>query len=179
MWLLVAESRLCLEELVDADVIALTAERLPYVAALLAFANTKASLRPLPTAQFFSKRQLSQRMQALVRPPQEQSIGSVALTYSAMIIVVLIAAVFSFVVFPVQGRPVVLATRASLLSPPIPLFQPLMGTHVDVVAERIAPLAVETPWNATLPAPARPPVQDVVFLVHRLHVDATVMPSEG
>jgi beta-lactamase regulating signal transducer with metallopeptidase domain len=195
IWWLVAEARLCREEIIDAQVVAWTSQKVPYVDALLSFAGVKASFKPLPAAQFFSRRQLSHRMRALI-VPQRCSAGKLALSYSAMAAAVVIFALASFVLFPLQGRTEVFSARQPLMSPVF--FKPLMTASVATASVATASTTAELSamrsgsrrlqangaapqpeWDMAIPADTIYPQRDMLFVVNRLHSIEDSIPSPG
>ena len=69
IWAVLAQTRLAREELVDAEVVHLTAARDPYIDALLAIARGQSvsDLAPAPAPLFLRRRHLTQRMHSLLK----------------------------------------------------------------------------------------------------------------
>jgi hypothetical protein len=108
IWLLLAQTRLVREQLVDAEVVRLTASREPYIDALLAIARGGAvpdlSMDPAPVPLFLRRRHLTQRMHSLL---QDVSISRLRLVSSYAFITAMLtfAGWFGIVTFPLTGSP--------------------------------------------------------------------------
>jgi beta-lactamase regulating signal transducer with metallopeptidase domain len=112
IWLLLAQTRLVREQLVDAEVVRLTASREPYIDALLAIARggpvpnlgMDLSMDPTPAPLFLRRRHLTQRMHSLL---QDASISRLRLvsSYASIAAVLVFAGWFGMVTFPLTGSP--------------------------------------------------------------------------
>ncbi len=108
IWLLLAQTRLVREQLVDAEVVRLTASREPYIDALLAIArggpvpDLNMDLAPAPL--FLRRRHLTQRMHSLL---QDVSISRLRLVSSYMFITAMLIFTgwFGLATFPLTGSP--------------------------------------------------------------------------
>lgn len=67
IWPLLAQTRLAREQLVDAEVVRLTASREPYIDALLAIARGGSGLDLAPAPLFLRRRHLTQRIHSLIK----------------------------------------------------------------------------------------------------------------
>jgi beta-lactamase regulating signal transducer with metallopeptidase domain len=108
IWLLLAQTRLVREQLVDAEVVLLTASREPYIDALLTIArgapvpDLRMDLAPTPL--FLRRRHLTHRMHSLL---QEASVSTLRLvsSYASITAVLAFAGWFALGSFPLTGRP--------------------------------------------------------------------------
>ncbi len=106
VWWLLAQARLAREQLVDAEVVRLTASREPYIDALLSIARQRPKLDLAPAALFLRRRHLTQRMQSLLK---EVSVSRLRLltSYGSIAAILLLAGWFAVASFPLMGRPVI------------------------------------------------------------------------
>lgn len=108
IWLLLAQTRLVREQLVDAEVVRLTASREPYIDALLAIARggpvPDLSMDLAPTPLFLRRRHLTHRMHSLLR---EVSISPLRLvsSYTFIAAILFSAGWFALATFPLTGSP--------------------------------------------------------------------------
>jgi hypothetical protein len=104
VWWLLAQTRLAREQLVDAEVVRLTAAREPYIESLLSIA--RAGLVPdlAPAPLFLRKRHLTQRMRLLLKEVS-MSKGRLWSSYGSIVAIVAFAGWFSCVSFPLTGQP--------------------------------------------------------------------------
>lgn len=91
IWWALAQIQLQREEIIDAQVVAITAARQPYMHALMAFADATPPVRPVaaPVVPFIRRRHLAARLQQLV---QEVPMSRLRLTSAAFALTALIAA---------------------------------------------------------------------------------------
>jgi beta-lactamase regulating signal transducer with metallopeptidase domain len=104
IWLLLAETRLAREQLVDAETVRLTAAFDSYVEALLAIARARPSLDLAPAPLFLRKRHLTQRIHALLKEVPMSRIRLLA-SYASMTAILACAGWFASHSFPLMGRP--------------------------------------------------------------------------
>jgi beta-lactamase regulating signal transducer with metallopeptidase domain len=104
IWLLLAQTRLAREQLVDAEVVRLTAAREPYIDALLAIARGGHHLDLAPAPLFLRRRHLTQRVHSLLK---DASTSTLKLLSSYAFITAMLALVgwFGFTSFPLIGQP--------------------------------------------------------------------------
>jgi TonB family protein len=102
-WWLLAQARLAREQIVDAEVVRVTAARESYINALLAMAGSRPALDLAPAPLFLRRRHLLQRMQLLVT---EVPMSKFRLVWSYGLIVAILAAAgwIGVVSFPITGR---------------------------------------------------------------------------
>jgi beta-lactamase regulating signal transducer with metallopeptidase domain len=102
-WWLLAQTRLAREQVVDAEVVRLTAAREPYIEALLAIARGRPVLDLAPAPLFLRRRHLTQRMHALLKdvPMSRLTLWS---SYASMTVIVTGAAWYGCLAFPLVGR---------------------------------------------------------------------------
>ena len=106
VWWLLAQARLAREQLVDAEVVRLTASREPYIDALLSIARQRPKLDLAPAALFLRRRHLTQRMQSLLK---EVSVSRLRLltSYGSIAAILVLTGWFAVASFPLMGRPVI------------------------------------------------------------------------
>ena len=109
IWLLLAQTRLAREQLVDAEVVRLTAAREPYIDALLAIARGGQHLDLAPAPLFLRRRHLTERVHSLLKDASTSTLKLVS-SYALIIAMLALAAWFGFTSFPLIGRPVFQAT---------------------------------------------------------------------
>ncbi len=123
IWAMLAQTRLAREELVDSEVVRLTASRDPYIDALLAIARGQSvsDLAPAPAPLFLRRRHLTQRMHSLLK---EISMSKFRLLSSYGSIAAVLAFATWIIVgsFPLVGQPQVIID-----SEPTAVMQPLHG----------------------------------------------------
>ena len=104
IWMLLSQTRLVREQLVDAEVVRLTSAREPYIDALMAIARGRQVLDLTPAPLFLRRRHLTQRMHALLK---EVSMSKLRLfsSYGSMTAVLGVAAWFAPGPFPLVGGP--------------------------------------------------------------------------
>jgi beta-lactamase regulating signal transducer with metallopeptidase domain len=108
IWLLLAQTRLVREQLVDAEVVRLTASREPYIDALLTIARgapvPDLGMDLAPTPLFLRRRHLTHRMHSLL---QEASVSRFRLvsSYASITAVLSFAGWFALGSFPLTGNP--------------------------------------------------------------------------
>ena len=183
IWWLLAQARLSREELVDAEVVRLTAAA-PYINALLSMAGIPASRRLAPAALFFTKQHLTQRLASLLLPRCRSKLRLV-LCYGTMALLVAGTGGASFIWFPITGRTdLVLMASAAPALPSAKALQPLRVAPIafDVrVPAPPAPLPEIAPFGTALPGPAG----DVFFVRAIAHTglsaprDLPLLPPAG
>lgn len=117
IWWLLSQTKLAREQLVDAEVIRLTAAPDPYIDALLAMAGAHPDRALLPAPLFLYKRHLVQRLRSLLI---DCPISTLRLlwSYASMAAVLAVTGWLSFASFPLMGQPRVQeAVPASDISP--------------------------------------------------------------
>lgn len=99
VWLLLAQTRLAREQVVDAEVVRLTAAREPYIDALMSIARARPGVDLAPSPLFLRRRHLTQRMHSLL---QEVSMSKARLlsSYSFMVAILFLAGWGAFAAFP-------------------------------------------------------------------------------
>ena len=121
VWMLQSHTKLSREQLVDAEVVALTAAPASYVQALLVMAGAPRRLKTVPAALFLNDGHLPHRVRSLLTK-RNRSIGRLVLSYS---LIAALLAVFTFVAtlwFPLIGEAQTVKTLRSNHSLPPVLF---------------------------------------------------------
>ena len=103
IWPLLAQARLAREQLVDAEVVRLTASREPYIDALLAIARGGSGLDLAPAPLFLRKRHLTQRVHLLLKDPEASPLRLVS-SYASITALLALAGWMAFTAFPLVGR---------------------------------------------------------------------------
>jgi TonB family protein len=104
IWWLLAQTRLAREQLVDSEVVRLTAGCEAYVNALLAMAGARPQLDLAPAPLFLRRRHLTQRVHSLLK---EVTMSKVRLltSYAFITAILVLAAGTAFLSFPLVGQP--------------------------------------------------------------------------
>jgi beta-lactamase regulating signal transducer with metallopeptidase domain len=128
VWWLLAQTRLAREQLVDAEVVQLTAAREPYIDSLLSIARAGSVLDLAPAPLFLRKRHLTQRMFSLLK---EVSMSNTRLlsSYGSMAAMLAAAGWLACASFPLIGQP---QTSQAVLLPGKVSAEPygvLTGSH--------------------------------------------------
>jgi TonB family protein len=112
IWWLLGQARLSREQLVDAQVVQVIADREPYIHALLAMAGAQKGLDLAPAPLFLRRRHLLQRMHLLVT---EVSMSKLRLISSYGVIAVILAGIgwLGIVSFPLDGRAEIKEVKAA------------------------------------------------------------------
>jgi hypothetical protein len=140
IWMLLAQTRLAREQLVDTEVVHLTAAREPYIDALLAMARARQVLDLAPAPLFLRRRHLTQRIHLLLK---EVSVSKLRLVfaYCSVTAILAFAGWFALISFPL--------TKAAAA--------PL--TKIPAAAQ----MQASAPSLSNPPAPARPSVPTAVM----------------
>ncbi len=143
-WLLLAQTRLVREELVDEETVRLTASREPYVEALLAIARDRQTLDLAPAPLFLRRRHLTHRMHSLLKETS-MSKRRLVLSYGSMSAILAVAGWFTCLSFPLTGQPRVVAAPATVGDglPAVVAMRPLQkrgARRSDTSALRPAPI---------------------------------------
>src|SRR5438552_1409888 len=103
MWLLIAETRLALEQVVDAAVVSMTESRDSYINALFSLANAKLEIDLSVAPLFLRRRHLMQRIHSLLT---EVSMSKTRLlsSYSSMAAILAAACWLMFASLPLTGE---------------------------------------------------------------------------
>jgi beta-lactamase regulating signal transducer with metallopeptidase domain len=105
VWWMLSQARLAREQLVDSEVVNITA-REPYIEALLSMAVVSRKRWALPAASFFTQGHLMDRMRLLVKGPN-RSLLRLCVSYTAVVIL-LVAAISTVILsFPLTSKSVV------------------------------------------------------------------------
>jgi hypothetical protein len=153
MWLLLSQTKLSREQLVDSEVVALTASPTPYVHALLAMSGAPRGLKAVPTASFLSDGHLAHRVRALLTK-RSGSFARLSFSYFSIAGLLAMIAWSMTVWFPLIGEAQTVETATlKRLRPPI-------------LISRAKPSAVNPPgtstFNVHVTAPPSPS-EDAVF----------------
>ena len=128
-WMLLAQTRLAREELVDAETVRLTSAREPYIEALLAIARGGQTLDLAPAPLFLKRRHLTQRMHSLLKDASVSK-GRLLVSYTFSSAILACAGWFACVSFPLTGQPRLtlaaagsqrprIAVESALAAPPV------------------------------------------------------------
>jgi len=104
VWWLLSQARLAREQLVDAEVIRLTAAPDPYIDALLSMAGAHPNRAVLPAPLFLYKRHLIRRLRSLLMDCPI-SRPRLVWSYAAMAALLVVTAGLAFTSFPLMGQP--------------------------------------------------------------------------
>jgi TonB family protein len=104
VWWLLAQTRLAREQLVDSEVVRLTAGCEAYVNALLSIAGARPSLDLAPAPLFLRWRHLTQRVHSLLREVNMSKLRLLA-SYTFITAILALVAVIAFTSFPLVGQP--------------------------------------------------------------------------
>ena len=158
IWLLLAKTRLVREQLVDAEVVRLTASRDPYIDALLAIARNGTGVRDLnmeltPAPLFLRRRHLTHRMHSLLRDVSISRLRLVS-SYTSIAAILVFAGWFALGSFPLTGSPQFHETKLDAPSfPQAAVAAPPLPTPPRVPITR--PIVIE-PQTSFVPLPPDP-----------------------
>lgn len=116
IWPLLAQTRLAREQLVDAEVVRLTASREPYIDALLAIARGGSRLDLAPAPLFLRRRHLTQRVHSLLKETATSKLRLVS-SYASITAILAAAGWIGFASFPLIGRPAPVPAAVAVLDP--------------------------------------------------------------
>jgi beta-lactamase regulating signal transducer with metallopeptidase domain len=140
IWLLLAQTRLAREQLVDAEVVRLTAAREPYIDALLAIARGGQHLDLAPAPLFLRRRHLTQRVHSLLKDASTSTLKLVS-SYAFITAMLALAGWFGFTSFPLIGQPAFQeAPGQAALNPP--------AAQIEIATARPAGVAPLNPQRA-------------------------------
>ncbi len=141
IWPLLAQTRLAREQLVDAEVVRLTASREPYIDALLAIARGRPLLDLAPAPLFLRRRHLTQRVHLLLKETATSRLR-LASSYASITAILAIAGWLGVTSFPLIGRAATPAAAVAQVAALLPASAPVPEEAAEPVAERPAtPLA--------------------------------------
>ncbi|MBZ5727101.1 MAG: M56 family metallopeptidase [Acidobacteriia bacterium] len=161
-WLLLAETRLAREQLVDGETVRLTAAAEPYIEALLAIARRRPTLDLAPAPLFLRRRHLTQRMHALLH---EASMSKLRLlsSYCSIAAILAFAGWFACGWFPLTGRPAAerpaargMAAARSLAAQAPPAADSRDPVLLAFQARRGRPAGMMEPRPGSAPIPVDP-----------------------
>ena len=101
---LIARVRLAREQVVDLEVVKLTDARKPYLEALLAFTNARASISAVPAPPFLAERQLAERVALMLKEVRMSRTRLIASLTSIVCFLALTAALAVWA-FPLKAAP--------------------------------------------------------------------------
>jgi beta-lactamase regulating signal transducer with metallopeptidase domain len=145
IWPLLAQARLAREQLVDAEVVRLTAARDSYIDALLAIARGGSRLDLAPAPLFLRRRHLTQRVHSLLKDTASSNLRLIW-SYASITAMLALAGWFGIASFPLIGR------AAPPASAPVP---PAVAVLPPIVAAEPAP-PPELAAQASTPEVAAP-----------------------
>jgi hypothetical protein len=153
IWPLLAQTRLSREELVDSEVVHMTGSRDSYIDALLTVARGQSvsDLAPAPTPLFLRRRNLTRRMDSLLRDVVV-SRSRILSTYGLIAAVLVLATWLAIGSLPLIGQ-------AQIVSDPAPKVTSVLAgrtpdTQPQVLAEASPPVT-SAPELPPIPSPAR------------------------
>jgi len=161
MWLLLSQIKLTREQLVDSEVVALTAAPEPYVQALLAMSGAQGKLRTVPASFFLSDGHLPHRVRSLLTK-RHGSIGRLAVSYGLIACLLCVFSIGVTVWFPLIGEAYSMKTAAQHhILPPVRIAR----TNPAVVSKALVPtFNVPVPVNQAVP-------EDVVYSFSEVNSD--------
>jgi hypothetical protein len=167
VWWLIAQAKLAREQLVDSEVVRLTAPE-PYIEALLSMAVVPGRRWALPAAPFFTGGHLIRRMRLLTADARCSRLR-LFLSYASIGLVLLCAAGSAFLWFPLMGEQQIVQAGA-------PMPRVVLGFAAPIgVIGGFAGSRVSGEFNVALPPPAGP-AHDIVYFVTATHGDPGLMP---
>jgi hypothetical protein len=161
MWLLLSQIKLTREQLVDAEVVALTAAPEPYVQALLAMSGAQGKLKTIPASFFLSDGHLPRRVRSLLTK-RRGSIGRLAVSYGLIACLLSVFTIGVTVWFPLIGEAYSMKTAAqhNILRPAL-----IARTNPTVVPKSLVPtFNVQVPVDRAVP-------EDVVYSFSEVNSD--------
>jgi TonB family protein len=103
IWWLISQARLSREQLVDARVVGITADREPYIHALLQIAGARPSPDLAPASLFLRRRHLAQRMRSLTTEALPMSKHQLFVSCMSMLLILAVASWGAIVSFPLTA----------------------------------------------------------------------------
>ncbi len=141
IWWLLSQTKLAREQVVDAEVIRLTAAREPYIEALLAMAGAHPDRCLSPAPSFLRQRQLAERMRLLLLDKPASGLR-VTLSYSATLAALTLLSASTVAVFPLLGEAVPFTSAAVPgVEQPLPsvIYSQADGVVMPRVLAHVAP----------------------------------------
>jgi beta-lactamase regulating signal transducer with metallopeptidase domain len=146
IWMLLSQTRLAREQLVDSEVVKLTAAKESYIEALLAIARGRSVLDLAPAPLFLRRRHLTKRMHSLLKEVPASNLQLVY-SFSSMVAILTIAAWFASSAFPLMGTP-----RMEYQTPAPPVLSINQTTTVPAPQD-LKPHSLDAQVHAEAPAP--------------------------
>ena len=143
IWPLLAQARLAREQLVDAEVVRLTASRDSYIDALLAIARAGSRLDLAPAPLFLRRRHLTQRVHCLLKDTASSKLRLI-FSYASITAMLALAGWLGITSFPLIGRA---APQVAVAPAPAALI-PITPPVPEPAAEEAAPTPVPVPEQA-------------------------------
>lgn len=103
VWMLQSHTKLSREQLVDSEVVALTAAPASYVQALLVMAGATKTLKTIPAALFLNDGHLPHRVRSLLTK-RNGSVGRLAVSYSLIVCLLVVFTAATTLWFPLVGQ---------------------------------------------------------------------------
>jgi beta-lactamase regulating signal transducer with metallopeptidase domain len=161
VWMLQSHTKLSREQLVDAEVVALTEAPASYVQALLVMAGAPGKLKTVPAALFLNDGHLPHRVRSLLTR-RNRSIGRLAVSYSLIVSLFAMLATAATLWFPLIGEAQTVETFAKNHSLPPVL---LAHTKPQFFVNKPSPI-----FNVHVTAPPEP-TTDQLYYTGDLHSD--------
>jgi beta-lactamase regulating signal transducer with metallopeptidase domain len=155
IWWLLAQAKLTREQLVDAEVVRLTATE-PYIKALLSMAVVSRHRWALPAASFFTRGHLIRRMRLLLADSR-RSVFRLSLSYVAIGCLLAVAVGSAFAWLPLGNEAHVFMAQA----PPAGMMRLALGQ----IEPAMLPVPGPALFNIRVPGPEQP-VDDIRYFVH-------------
>ena len=170
VWWLIAQAKLAREQLVDAEVVKLTA-REPYIEALLSMAVVSRRREALPAAPFFTEGHLVRRMRLLLSG-QRRSVLTLCVSYGSIATLLVVALYGAFLWFPLIGEPHLVLAAPALMHDVVHVSAPPIGV--------IGGGRLQTPKTFTIAVepPAGTP-RDTFYFVEAAHADGQPFTEGG
>jgi len=144
IWLLLSQTKLCREQIIDAEVVSLTAAPEPYVHALLAMSGILRNSGTVPAAFFLTDGHLHRRVRSLLTS-RKGSIGRLAASYALIACLLMVFTIFVSVCFPLIGG-------ATSIGQPI-LQRRVLHRALFARSPLFTSYAPETAFNVRAPEP--------------------------
>jgi hypothetical protein len=165
---LIAQVKLTREQLVDAEVVKLTAHE-PYIEALLSMAVVSRKRWALPAAPFFTEGHLVRRLRLLVRGSAHSALR-LCVSYGSVLALLAVVLWGAFLCFPLIGEPqLVVAAQIPTHHVVVHVSEPPYGVVTRLGDRQTFNVAVDRPAGA---------IQDVIYFVQRT-VPGGPMTEEG
>ncbi|HET9216353.1 MAG TPA: M56 family metallopeptidase [Terriglobia bacterium] len=170
VWWLIAQAKLAREQLVDAEVVKLTA-REPYIEALLSMAVVSRRRWALPAAPFFTEGHLVRRMRLLLSG-QRRSLLTLCVSYSSIAMLLALVLYGAFLWFPLVGE------SHLVLAAPAPMDDVILHVSTPPIGAIGGSLERPETFTIAVEPPAGIP-ENTFYFVRAEHADGQPFTEEG